>query len=234
MLIQNHKLGRIYWLVTIAAFAVAVTLLGTYTPTEATMGQVQKLFYLHLPSAICTFLACLVCFIGGIGYLAQRNSAWDDLAAAAAKVAVVLCSVVLATGMIWGHSAWGQWWTWSPRLTFSLILWLLYVVYLIIRASVESPQRRALVSAVYGTIALLDVPLVYLSVRLMPDIHPVSVSLAGPMKVTLAAWFVPVILLTAGLIAVNREINRKAREQRKAEPLTNASPGPIRWVGGVL
>jgi heme exporter protein C len=100
--------------------------------------------------------------------------------------------------MIWGHSAWGQWWTWSPRLTFSLVLWLLYVVYVMIRASIESPQRRALISAVYGTIAFLDVPLVWLSVRLMPDIHPTSIALAWPMKLTLIAWFVPVILLSAG------------------------------------
>ena len=89
----------------------------------------------------------------------------------------VLCSIVLLTGMIWGRGAWGLWWTWSPRLTFSLMLWLLYVVYLIIRNSIESSQRRAVISAVYGVIAFLDVPLVYLSARLMPDIHPASIEL---------------------------------------------------------
>ena len=119
---------------------------------------------------------------------------WDDLAAAAAKVAVLLCSGVLITGMIWGRAAWGQWWTWSPRLTFSLILWLLYAVYLVLRSSIESGQRRAVVAAVYGLTAFLDVPLVWLSARLLPDIHPSSVQLAGPMKLTLLAWFVPVTL----------------------------------------
>src|SRR5262249_42279994 len=157
--------------------------------------------YLHLPVAICTFLACLVCFIASIGYLVQRKTWWDDLAWAAGRVAVQLCAVVLITGMIWGKSAWGRWWTWSPRLTFSLVLLLLYVVYLMIRMSVESGARRATIGAVYGIIAFLDVPLVYLSVRLMPDIHPTSISLAPEMKLTLAAWFVPVILTTAGLIA---------------------------------
>src|SRR4051794_24831042 len=112
MLNVTKNVGRAYWLTTFALFAVAITLLVTYTPTEVTMGPVQKIFYLHLPCAISTFLACLVCFVAGIGYLAQRSAQWDDLASAAAKVAVQLCSVVLLTGMIWGHSAWGQWWTW--------------------------------------------------------------------------------------------------------------------------
>jgi heme exporter protein C len=119
---------------------------------------------------------------------------------------------VLITGMIWGKSAWGRWWTWSPRLTFSLVLFLLYVVYLMIRMSVESGARRATIGAVYGIIAFLDVPLVYLSVRLMPDIHPTSISLAPEMKLTLAAWFVPVILTTAGLIAAKYNLNRRLRE----------------------
>src|SRR5512133_1020212 len=117
------------------------------------MGQIQKVFYIHLPVAICTFLACLVAFIASIGYLVQRKMNWDDLAASSAKVAVVLCTIVLITGMIWAKGAWGRWWTWSPRLTFSLMLWLLYVVYLIIRNSVDSSQRRALISAVYAVIA---------------------------------------------------------------------------------
>src|SRR3954451_14946729 len=124
------KLIHGYWVGTLVLFAVAVGMVGLYVPTEATMGAVQKIFYLHLPVAICTFLACLVCFVASIGYLAQRTSGWDDLASAAGRVGVQLCSVVLMTGMIWGKSAWGQWWTWSPRLTFSLVLWLLYVVYM--------------------------------------------------------------------------------------------------------
>ena len=135
----------LYWTATAALFAVAIMRLVGFTPTEVTMGPIQKIFYLHLPVAIATFLACLVCFIGSIGYAWQRSPKWDLLAASGARVAVILCSVVLITGMIWGRSAWGQWWTWSPRLTFSLVLWLLYVVYLMIRGSIESPSRRAVV-----------------------------------------------------------------------------------------
>jgi heme exporter protein C len=210
----------IYWLVTLLLTAGAVGMLIVYTPQEASMGMIQKIFYLHLPVAICTFLACFVSFIASIGYLAQRKLWWDDLASAAARVSVQLCSIVLLTGMIWGKSAWGQWWTWSPRLTFSLVLWLLYIVYLMIRISIESNQRRALIAAVYAIIAFLDVPLVWLSTKMMPDIHPTSIQLAPEMKLTLLAWFAPIVLLTVGLIVTRYQLNRRLEaEPRGFEPV---------------
>jgi heme exporter protein C len=217
-----------YWAVTAAAFAAALALLLAYTPTEATMGPIQKVFYLHLPLAMNTFMAALVVFVASVGYLVQRSAAWDDLAAAAAKVAVVFCSGVLVTGMIWGRAAWGQWWTWSPRLTFSLILWLLYAVYLMVRSSIESRERRAIVAAVYGLTAFLDVPLVWLSARLLPDIHPASVQLAAPMKLTLAAWFVPVTLAAIGLIAGGHEVNRRLRERERKLSESRPAVAPVR------
>jgi len=228
----NEKLTRLYWLGTFALLAVALATLLTYTPTEATMGPIQKIFYLHLPVAISTFLACLVAFIASIAYLTQRRPVWDDLAAASARISVQLCSVVLLTGMIWGKSAWGQWWTWSPRLTFSLVLWLLYVVYLTIRMSIESPQRRAVISAVYAILAFLDVPLVYLSVRLMPDIHPTSITLAPPMKVTLILWFAAVLPLTAGLIVLKFKSNQRQRKAVGEAQLEQPAEAPLRWAGG--
>lgn len=214
---SRKSLWYAWWILTAMLCVGGLVLVLAYTPVEATMGPVQKLFYLHMPSAISTFLASLTCFVGSIGYLIQRQSKWDDLAAAGAKVSVLFCSIVLATGMIWGHAAWGHWWTWSPRLTFSLVLWLLYVVYLMVRSSVESGQRRAIISAVYGVIAFLDVPLVYLSVRMMPDIHPVSVALAPEMKLTLGLCFVPVLMLAGGLVVrgfSNSQTWRVERELR--------------------
>jgi heme exporter protein C len=210
---QRKMLTVTYWAVALLTLAASLALLATYTPEEATMGPVQKVFYLHLPMAINTFFACLVVFVASIGYLYQRQSWWDDLAAAGAKIAVLLCSGVLATGMIWGKCAWGQWWTWSPRLTFSLMLWLLYVVYLMVRASIESSQRRAIVSAVYGITAFLDVPLVWLSARLIPDIHPAGVEMTGAMKLTLLVWFVPVTMMAAGLIVARFNLNQLQRER---------------------
>jgi heme exporter protein C len=223
-----------YWLATLALSGVAIGLVAWYAPVEQTMGPIQKIFYLHLPVAISTFLACAVSFAASIAYLAQRDGKWDDLAAAAARVAVQLCAVVLVTGMIWARSAWGVWWTWSPRLTFSLVLFLLYAVYLMVRMSIESSQRRAVVAAVYAIIAFLDVPLVYLSARLMPDVHPASIELATSMKLTLFVWFAPVLMLTGGLIAAKTSLNRRAREARARSLQTVAAPlVPARVTGGV-
>jgi heme exporter protein C len=199
-----------FWIALAAIFAADLYLLATYTPTEEHMGPVQKIFYLHLPVAINTGLACMTAFVASVGYLWQRRAWWDDLACASVRVAVQLCGVVLLTGMAWGRLAWGVWWTWSPRLTFSLALFLLYVVYLLVRSSIEGRERRAVIAAVYAVIAFLDVPLVWLSARLMPDIHPGSIELAPAMKLTLAAWFVPVTLLAGGLIVVRFALNRRA------------------------
>ena len=217
MMTLRNMLATAYWLVVFVLFAAMVALLFTYTPIEQTMGPIQKVFYLHLPVAINTFLVCAVVAVASVGYLWQRHAWWDDLAAGTAKIAVLLCSVVLLTGVIWAHSAWGTWWQWTPRLTFTLVLWLLYVGYIVIRASVESRERRALISAVYGLLAFLDVPLVYLSVRLMPeDLHPVSIDLAPAMRLTLGLWFIPVTLLTIGLIVLQFKLNCRIRSVRLA------------------
>ena len=214
MLEISRKASAAYWMAALAALAGAVAMLIYYTPVEETMGPIQKVFYLHLPAAINTLLAGAAVFAGSVGYLWRRDLRWDDLAAAAADAAVILGLVVLLTGMVWAHSAWGVWWTWSPRLTFTFMLWLLYVVYVLIRPSIESADRRALVSAVYGIVAFLDVPLVYLSAYLMPqDIHPTSINMVGSMKLTLAAWFVPVGLISAGLLVARYRARRRARTQ---------------------
>jgi heme exporter protein C len=213
-----------YWLLVLLLFAATLTMLVTYTPTESTMGPVQKIFYLHLPVAINTFAAAFIVFLASLAYLWQRSPVWDDLAAAAGKVTVLLCAIVLLTGMIWGRSAWGLWWTWSPRLTFSLVLFLLYVVYLVIRPAIESPHRRATVCAVYGVAAFLDVPLVYLSVKLMPDIHPASIALEPQMKLTVLAWFAPVTLLMAGLVAERFRLNRRHRALEQHLRIDAAQP----------
>jgi ABC-type transport system involved in cytochrome c biogenesis permease subunit len=151
--------------------------------------------------------------------------------------------------MIWGRAAWGVWWTWSPRLTFSLILFLLYVVYLVIRSSVEGRERRAIIGSVYAIIAFLDVPLVWLSARLLPDIHPGSVQLEPAMKMTLLASFVPVTLLAVGLVVTRFVLNRtasvtansvqasKPRDIRTAPLVTGAAlhgPKAIRQANGAL
>jgi heme exporter protein C len=236
----QSNIVRTFWIVVALLFVGDIIVIAKYTPDEQTMGVIQKIFYLHLPVAINTFLACLTAFIASIGYLLQRKGWWDDLAHAAARIAVQLCAVVLVTGMIWGRAAWGVWWTWSPRLTFSLILFFLYVVYLVIRSSVEGRERRAIISAVYAIIAFLDVPLVWLSARLLPDIHPGSIALDPAMQLTLGASFLTVTLLAVGLLVTRYSLNRAASiaaNLSQGDPQRGFTPSPIaagRPSGGAL
>lgn len=220
----------LYWLLTAAAYAAGIALVRRFAPAIEGMGASQKIFYLHMPTAVCMLAAALVVFVASVGYLWTRRMLWDDLAASAAKVVVVFGVVVLVTGSIWGHSAWGVWWTWSPKLTFSLVLFLLYLVYVIVRPAVDSPQRRAIVSAVFGVVAFLDVPLVWLSSRLMKDMHPANIQLEGTTVKLLLYWFIPALLMTAGLIVTRY---RLARMQRAAIEGVRADSTSAGSAGGV-
>lgn len=215
-----------YWTLTIALSVVALAAAFFYAPDEATMGPVQKIFYIHMPAAVNMFLACTLVFVTSVGYIWQRRSWWDDLAAAAAEVAVLLCAVVLLTGVLWAKQAWGVWWTWSPRLTFSLVLLLLYIAYLMLRRSVDPGSRRSLICAVYAIVAFLDVPLVYLSVRLLPDIHPVNVQLAPQMKSTLFLGTIPCTMLAAGFIITRWRLNIRLRSEEDRDDIEVAPPIP--------
>ncbi|RKY58660.1 MAG: cytochrome C assembly protein [Candidatus Latescibacterota bacterium] len=142
-----------------------------YAPTERTMGPVQRIFYLHVPLAWVSFLAFFVVFCGGILYLRTRDLRWDGVALSSAEVGVLFCTLMLVTGSIWAKAAWGTWWLWGdPRLTTTLVLWLIYLGYLMLRALSEE-ERAARVAAVFGIVGFLDVPVVFFSIRWWHSIH---------------------------------------------------------------
>jgi heme exporter protein C len=140
-------------------------------PTERTMGDIQRIFYYHVPSAWtggCLFMTNLV---ASIIYLI-RKSAWADaLAVASAEVGVVFCTIVLVTGPIWARPVWGIWWTWDVRLTTTLVLWLIYVSYLVLRRFSDSAQTPVL-AAVLAIFGALDIPIVYFSIWFFRTQHP--------------------------------------------------------------
>lgn len=214
-----------YWGVCAALVGVVAALAWVNSPQDERLGTAQSILYIHYPVAIDTFVACFVVFCANIACLWQRRARCDMLGLAAARVAVGYCTVLLVTGMLWAHNAWGVWWTWSPRLTFSLFLWVFYVAYLVIRAMIDRPDRRATISAVYGALTFLDVPLVYLSVKLLPDVHPEGVRLDPSMLWTLRLAFVPATMICAGLIwgLYRREMRHLASEIPEHE----ARPGPL-------
>jgi len=163
-----------------AVIAFTAYLSFYYAPVERSMGPIQKIFYLHLPSAFSSFIALGVCFYANLRYVFTRQPKWDWLGVSAAEVGLAFISVVLITGPIWAHPVWGIWWTWDARLTLTFVLWLLYISYLLLRSMLEEPDKRALFSALFGIFAFLDVPLVYFSIRWWRTQHPQPVILGGP------------------------------------------------------
>ena len=212
--------GVVRWaLPRLAAISVLVGLYFAFifAETEATMGDVQRIFYFHVASAWVTFLAFFVVFVTSIAYLRTRNWQWDSIACSAAEIGTVFTTVALISGSIWAKKAWGAYWTWDPRLTTTLILWLIYISYLVLRRMVETPQQRAAFSSVLGIIGFVDVPIVFLSIRLWRTIHPVLISQEG-MDMTSrmgAAMGVAVIAFT--LVFATLVVIRVSLERRRVE-----------------
>lgn len=172
-------LSGILLVVTAILMLVDLYLIFMVAPTDSVLGHVQRVFYFHVPIAIVSFIAFFVVFVASIGYLVTRKSKWDSVAHAAAEVGVVFVSLALLTGIVWARPVWGVWWTWEPRLTTTLILWLIYVAYLMLRSYVPNKSQGALYAAGLGIIGFVDVPIVYYSVQWWRSIHPSAV--VGPL-----------------------------------------------------
>jgi heme exporter protein C len=162
---------------SLAAVSAALLIYSTYqglyvAPTEETMGDVQRIFYVHVPAATVGFTLFFVNFLVSILYLWKRSPLADAAAAASAEVGVVFCTVVLITGPIWARYAWGVWWSpWDMRLNTTLMLWLLYVSYLVLRRSSTAGSTSVLASSL-AIFAFLDVPIVYMANRWFRTHHP--------------------------------------------------------------
>jgi heme exporter protein C len=221
------NLRTILLLVTGLLMLADLYLIFMVAPTDAVMGDVQRVFYFHVPMAIMSFLAFFVVFVASVGYLVRRGRRWDSVAHASAEVGVLFVSLALITGIIWGRPVWNTWWTWEPRLTTTLILWLIYVSYLMIRSYAPSQDKAARYSAVVGIIGFVDVPIVYYSVVWWRSIHPSPV--VGPfaesgalepiMLVTLLFSLVTFVVLFALLVwerAALRDSEDKLGEMRLA------------------
>lgn len=151
-------------------------------PTERTMGDVQRIFYYHVPSAWTAFLLFGINFVASILYLAKKSAKADILALVAAEVGVVFCTVVLVTGPIWARPVWGIWWTWDPRLTLTFALWLIYIAYLVLRRFSNSSQTATL-AAILAIFGGLDVPLDYMAIRWWVGQHPSPVIGGGDTSI---------------------------------------------------
>jgi heme exporter protein C len=169
----------------ITVFIAALIFLAGYAalflaPDEATMHEIQRVFYFHISLWTGMYTALSLAFVGNVAWLVTRQPKWDWLGVSSVEVGVACCTGGLITGVLWGKPAWGIWWTWDARLTTCFILWMLYISYLILRGLIEDPPRRATLSAIFGVFAFLDAPLVYASNRLWRTQHPSPVLFGGP------------------------------------------------------
>ena len=167
-----------------------------YAPADRLQGNVQRIFYFHVPLAWTAYLAFFVVFVTSAAYLVKRIRLMDAIARSSAEVGLLFTTMMLITGSLWARPIWGTWWSWDARLTTTLLLWFIYVGYLMLRASVEDEEKAARYAAVIGIVGAVDIPIIHQSVVWWRSLHPESVVLAsgGPAM--------PTAMLSALLISL--------------------------------
>ena len=161
------------WFIPLAIVAMAAAVWVAYkAPVDDNELIVQKILYVHVPVIWTAYLALFVGLVASIGFLVNRKRSWDRVAFASIEIGVVFITLVLITGPIWAKPIWDRWWQWDPRLTSTLVLWLMYVGYLAVRLLAEDRGQAARWSAVVAILAFLNVPIVHMSVRWWRTLHP--------------------------------------------------------------
>ena len=199
-----------------ALMLASLSLIFLWVPTDAVLGVSQRIFYFHVPLAWVGFLAFGVVFVASVAYLWRGGARWDALAFASAEIGMLFMTMLLVTGVLWAKASWGVWWTWSPQLTTSLILWLIYAGYLMLRAYGPVGGQGARYAAVVGIIGFFDVPIVYMAAKWWRDVHPEAVvgplaeegSLEGSMYLALMLSLVAFTALFGLLLAQRYRLRR--------------------------
>ncbi len=205
-----RAIDRVLLVLNAIAMTTLCYLVFLYIPLEKTQGYVQKIFFIHVPCAWVGFLAFTITAIMGGRYLATRNPDHDRWAAASAEVGLMFTTLVLITGPMWARPVWGIWWTWDVRLTSTLVLWLIYLAYLILRQTVSERDRRSVLASVTGIIGWLGVPIVYLANRVKASQHPAPV-IGGGAKSGLAPIFLLTLLVGVATLTIFYIILLRAR-----------------------
>ncbi len=202
-----------------AALFVALGMVFLYAPREATMGDVQRIFYFHVASAWVGFFAFFVTFAAGIGYLARGERRWDILALSSVEIGLTFITMTVVTGSLWARPAWGTYWTWEPRLTISAVQLLIYIAYGMLRAAIESPERKARFAAVYGIVAFVTVPLSWFAIRWWRTIHPDILTSGEGMAMTSRMVHTLLTSLAAFTLLYATLLRQRTRLERAADAL---------------
>lgn len=160
--------------------AVATWMVFFYAPTEVVMGQVQRIFYFHVSTGLIGMAAFIAAAVSGLIYLIRPNKKWDVFSVAAVELGLVYSLVNIVTGAIWARPIWNTWWTWDPRIVTSTVMVLTYLAYMLLRQSIEDPERRARFGAIYALLGSVSVPLTYFSIRIWRTLHPVVIGSGDP------------------------------------------------------
>lgn len=191
-------------------FAIAPFLIAN-APYESTMGLVQKIFYVHLPSAWMFLMAAIICGIASVRFLFRGDVRQDNRAWAAAELVVLFGALTLVTGPLWARKAWGTWWQWDVRLTSSLMGWMVAVAYLLLRRyGGPGSDKLAAGLALFG---MANVPFIYISVNYWRTIHPTtSVVPTLPTSFGVPLWFSAVAFLLLFVLLFKMRV--RLQEQR--------------------
>jgi heme exporter protein C len=200
------------------AFALDVWMVFFFAPMERELQASQKIFYFHVASAMTAFLAFGVATVCGIGWFVRRRERWDDVQVASVEVGLVFSVIVLVTGPIWARTAWNTWWTWDPRLVTMTILFLCYVAYLVVRASLGGDAKKN-ASAAMAILFGVNIPITWLSITWWRTIHPDIGGLPGSkleprMRVVFWLSVLLFILLFIPLVAIRSRLERSSKTLR--------------------
>ncbi len=166
--------------ITVLLLVIATGMVFFYAPTEAVMGDVQRVFYFHVAAGWVGMLSFFAAAAAGIAYLRSGDHKWDIVGLSAVEIGIAFIFINIVTGSIWARPIWNTWWTWDPRLTTATIMELIYAAYMMLRSGIEDPDRRARFGAVYAIVGVLSVPLTFFSARLFRTIHPVVIGGSDP------------------------------------------------------
>lgn len=219
-----------YYQASVAAVALMLVAAGAiflFAPTDALQGPVQRIFYLHVSSAIAAFGCFGVVLVGSLGYLRNGSLTADRLARAAALVGVVLTTVTLVMGMLWAKPIWGAFWTWDARPTSTLVLWIIYAGYLLFRRLAEPGRQAARIAAVAGIFGFIDVPIVYFSVAWWRTIHPGPVILTDALPPEMLLTFLVTLACTLFLAGVMIGIRYRIEVLLDEAPSPAMVPAPL-------
>ena len=206
-------------LTVFGAITLVLVLISTYmslvsAPLEAVQGVHQKIFYIHVPLAFIAYASITVVFITSVLFLAKKDSKWDRIARVSAETGILSTTIVLLSGSLWGRPVWGAWWSWSDaRLVTTLVMWLIYMGYLMLRSLSTSNSQTAKVASIIGVLGFINVPITYFSVYLWTYLHPLPTlqssserpesSILIPFLLSFIAY--SAVILVIGIVRVNLE-----------------------------